>query len=169
MLMLMSQDPGKRKIAAILLVSVIGLILAYLLLNRAPTVTSFEECVAAGNPIMESYPEQCNHNGKTYVRDISNIPTSADDAPEGSIHILPVPEVVSALKAFVAAEENVEEGAVIILSAYEKDWSDSCLGLGGPAESCLAAITPGYKVTVQVRGEEQVYRTNEDGSSIRVE
>jgi len=169
MLMLLSQDPAKRKIAAMLLVSVIGLIIGYLLLNRAPTVTSFEECVAAGNPIMESYPEQCNHNGKTYVRQVSDIPTSADDAPEGSIHNLPVPDAVSAVKAFVAEMESVEEGTVIILAAYEKDWSDSCLGLGGPAESCLAAITPGYEVSVQVKGEEQVYRTNEDGTVIRTE
>jgi hypothetical protein len=31
-------------------------------------VTNFEECVAAGNPIMESYPAQCMHEGKTYVQ-----------------------------------------------------------------------------------------------------
>lgn len=31
------------------------------------TIDSFEECVAAGNPVMESYPEQCAANGKTYV------------------------------------------------------------------------------------------------------
>lgn len=30
-------------------------------------VTDFDECVAAGNPVMESYPEQCTHNGKTFI------------------------------------------------------------------------------------------------------
>lgn len=30
-------------------------------------ITNFEECVAAGNPVMESYPEQCAANGKTFV------------------------------------------------------------------------------------------------------
>jgi hypothetical protein len=30
-------------------------------------VDSFESCKAAGNPIMESYPEQCSANGKTYT------------------------------------------------------------------------------------------------------
>lgn len=29
-------------------------------------VSNFDECVAAGNPILESYPEQCIHNGVTY-------------------------------------------------------------------------------------------------------
>lgn len=32
-------------------------------------ITSFDECVAAGNPVMESYPEQCAANGKTFVND----------------------------------------------------------------------------------------------------
>lgn len=35
-------------------------------------ITSFEECVAAGNGVMESYPEQCAANGQTFVRDIGN-------------------------------------------------------------------------------------------------
>lgn len=30
-------------------------------------VTDFASCAAAGNPIMESYPEQCHHNGTTYT------------------------------------------------------------------------------------------------------
>lgn len=30
-------------------------------------VNSFDECVAAGNPIMESYPEQCAADGKTFT------------------------------------------------------------------------------------------------------
>lgn len=31
------------------------------------TITNFEECKAAGNPIMESYPEQCSADGKTFT------------------------------------------------------------------------------------------------------
>jgi len=37
-----------------------------------PMVTSFEECVAAGNPVMESYPRQCRSaDGQHFVEDIS--------------------------------------------------------------------------------------------------
>lgn len=96
-------------------------------------------------------------------------PTSADNAPPGSIHNLPVPDAVAAVKKHVAEKSGVSEGLVIVLTAYEKDWSDGCLGLGGPSESCLFAITPGYEVTVQVKGTEQKYRTNADGSEIRRE
>jgi hypothetical protein len=37
------------------------------------TVNSYEECVAAGNPVLESYPEQCNtKDGKHFTRDVGN-------------------------------------------------------------------------------------------------
>ena len=35
-------------------------------------ITSFEECAAAGNPIMESYPRQCRANNKTFAEYIGN-------------------------------------------------------------------------------------------------
>lgn len=34
-------------------------------------VSSFDECVAAGNPIMESYPRQCRSGEVTFVEDVS--------------------------------------------------------------------------------------------------
>ena len=38
-----------------------------------PSINSFEECVEAGNPVMESYPEQCRtEDGKHFVRNIGN-------------------------------------------------------------------------------------------------
>ncbi|MFC1787900.1 Gmad2 immunoglobulin-like domain-containing protein [Patescibacteria group bacterium] len=36
------------------------------------SVTNFSECVAAGNPVMESYPRQCRHNNQTFTEDIGN-------------------------------------------------------------------------------------------------
>lgn len=38
----------------------------------AQQITSFEECAAAGNPIMESYPPRCSAGGKTFTQDIGN-------------------------------------------------------------------------------------------------
>jgi Immunoglobulin-like domain of bacterial spore germination len=42
-----------------------------LLAPKTP-ITNFESCAAAGNPIMESYPEQCAADGKTYTANIGN-------------------------------------------------------------------------------------------------
>ena len=33
-------------------------------------VTNFDECVEAGNAVMESFPRQCAHGGTTYVEDV---------------------------------------------------------------------------------------------------
>ncbi len=39
--------------------------------RETKSITSFEECAAAGNPVMESYPEVClTKDGKRFVRDI---------------------------------------------------------------------------------------------------
>jgi len=35
-------------------------------------VTNFNECVASGNPVMESYPRQCRANGENFVEGIGN-------------------------------------------------------------------------------------------------
>ena len=32
-------------------------------------IGSFDECVAAGNPVMESYPRQCNAGNRTFVEE----------------------------------------------------------------------------------------------------
>lgn len=158
----------------VIIVIVVAIIASFLFMNKQEvSVTNFEQCVVAGNPVMESYPRQCAHKGVTYVEDINeaprNTPTSADNAPPGSIHNLPLPEAIAAVRAKVAKDAGVSEGLVIIISAYEKEWSDSCLGLGGPAEACLAVITPGFEVTLTVKGAERKYRTNSDGSEIRRE
>lgn len=40
---------------------------------QIPEPTSFEECVAQGNPVMESYPRQCRtESGKHFSEDIGN-------------------------------------------------------------------------------------------------
>jgi len=36
------------------------------------SVSTFEDCVEAGNPVMESYPRQCRHDGELYVEAIGN-------------------------------------------------------------------------------------------------
>lgn len=33
----------------------------------APVITNFDECAAAGNPIMESFPRKCMANGTTFT------------------------------------------------------------------------------------------------------
>jgi hypothetical protein len=36
--------------------------------NEEPDVQNFDACVAAGNPVRETFPEQCSHKGKTFFK-----------------------------------------------------------------------------------------------------
>jgi len=36
-------------------------------------ITSFQECLDAGYPIMESYPRQCNADGNSFVEEIETL------------------------------------------------------------------------------------------------
>lgn len=59
---------------AVGVVFVLGVLVYFFGFRKAESqlVSSFDECVKAGNSVMESYPEKCVSNGKTFVRDIGN-------------------------------------------------------------------------------------------------
>jgi hypothetical protein len=38
--------------------------------SQAQSITNFEQCVAAGNPVMDSFPEQCAANGQTFTKEV---------------------------------------------------------------------------------------------------
>jgi hypothetical protein len=39
-----------------------------------PVVHDFNSCIAAGNPVLESYPEQCVYQGQSYINPSQNVP-----------------------------------------------------------------------------------------------
>lgn len=119
-------------------------------------VGNFQECAAAGYPVMESYPEQCRTpDGRTFVRQIP-----ASSSPEALA-------AAAAVRVQAAREYSVMENEVIIVEINAMDWPNSCLGVSRPAESCLQVITPGFEVKTDIRGEEAVYHTNLAGSAVR--
>ena len=65
----------EKKFVQMLVISVIlGLIIIFIAYSYASQVkiTNFDECIAAGNPAMESYPRQCMANGQTFVEEIDD-------------------------------------------------------------------------------------------------
>jgi hypothetical protein len=66
-----------KLVVIIVSIVVIALILTGVVIliakSRTENINSFDECAAAGYPILESYPEQCKTpNGKTFTRVISS-------------------------------------------------------------------------------------------------
>lgn len=55
------------------LLVIIGTVVAWILYSNTPpkTIASYAECIAAGHPVLETFPEQCiTPNGDTFTRAI---------------------------------------------------------------------------------------------------
>lgn len=70
----------KKNVIIVILGTIVIALVAVLVLKKdgAVSVNSFEECVAAGNAVMESHPRQCKAGGKTFVEDIGNANAKVD-------------------------------------------------------------------------------------------
>lgn len=60
--------------------------------NKQNSISSFEECVAAGNPVMEKYPEECMANGQTFTNpdqveseELANVEPNTHDSKEQAL------------------------------------------------------------------------------------
>ncbi len=62
---------GFSKNIAIIIISAFIIVACVKSVER-PSISSYEECVAAGNPIMESYPEQCSDGINSFTRKLSD-------------------------------------------------------------------------------------------------
>lgn len=90
-------------------------------------------------------------------------------APGSAVHDLPVEPAAAVVRTDLSKKLAVEEKSIVIMLVEDKEWSDGCLGLGGPAESCLMALVPGFRIELQTKGQTYVYRTDKTGSSVRME
>jgi hypothetical protein len=95
---------------------------------------------------------------------------SGENAEPGSaVHDLPVEPAAAAARADLAGKLGVDERSIVIMLVEERTWSDGCLGLGGPAESCIAALVDGFRVEMEANGKTYMYRTDKAGASVRAE
>jgi hypothetical protein len=82
--------------------------------------------------------------------------------------VLP-PDVAVEIQNRASEALGVAADQIQIETVEQMDWPDSCLGLGGPDESCAQAITPGWLVVFSVDGTQYRYRVDETGTNIRQE
>lgn len=95
-----------------------------------------------------------------------NIPATAVPATVGAPGLPPA--VVLDAQQWLATELNIPIEELQIVEMSQEQWSDSCLGLGGPNEICAQVITPGWRVIFEANGMRYEVRTDETGSTIRL-
>lgn len=103
-------------------------------------------------------------------------------SPAGSEPVLPgtgsgtpLPGVPTELppEAAIEAQRQLSESLGVpveqipFVSYEQMDWQDSCLGLGQPNESCAQVITPGWRIIVEVSGQQYEIRTDETAQAVR--
>lgn len=79
------------------------------------------------------------------------------------VDLATVPDPIHGARQLLAQVRQVTQEEVRVVGYAPTTWPDGCLGLGGPADSCLAAATPGFLVVLEQDGLEYVYRTDKEG------
>ena len=92
----------------------------------------------------------------------SESPQPAEDAG------LPPVAAIKARKQLSKAL-NIPVAEITIVGQEQAEWSDTCLGLGGPAESCMLLVVPGWRVELSANGETYIAHTDELGDQVRFE
>ncbi|MEL7503819.1 MAG: hypothetical protein AAFN18_15265 [Cyanobacteria bacterium J06554_6] len=113
-----------------------------------------------------------SNNGEALSDVVVDLPPNLVDQSEAldPVAIDQPPETVSErIRQRMAADLGVSVSTINIERFSRETWSDGCLGLGGPAESCLAALTEGWQIEA-AHYETQTrtfYRTDLTGDQIR--
>ncbi len=107
-------------------------------------VSSFEECVAAGNPIMESYPRQCRAGNKTFVSLTDVFQVSKNTGCNENPDCILVDESLgfSCCWAGACAQINYSKDKWVAVRKmwYEEQQDKYCTSDCGPAPGCPIQI-----------------------------
>lgn len=76
-------------------------------------IADFEDCAAAGNPVMESYPRQCRADGVTYVEDVGA--PAPPPEPEPS----PPPPAAEGRSLSIGESAAFDGGLIVTLRSIE--------------------------------------------------
>ena len=147
---------------AIVAAVIIAAVLALIYILRMPKVeemmiTNFEECAAAGNPVMESYPARCTHDGVTYTQEVADAPNGerigeTNGEPEGEN--VTVAGVITAIDTEQTAVDGparvtvvTDLGAETVIAIPVFFVAEYCPGMANVAD--YATLKVGDKVEAQ--------------------
>lgn len=121
------------------LLVLVGIIAIVLALQPKSEVNSFQTCKDAGGAIMESYPEQCSKDGKTYTNPDQSVGSTNTDEYIG----------LSEADALAKAEANNKAARVV-----ERDNEDLPVTMDYSPGRLNFYVKDGEVYKVQVEGEE---------------
>lgn len=90
-------------------------------------------------------------------------------AGAGNTQDEPLPAAAAAARTDLAVKLGTPEENVVIVTVTSTTWSDACLGLAGPTETCAQTLVSGYRVEMLAEGKTYIYRTDTTGKTMRSE
>src|SRR5215510_15260003 len=88
----------------------------------------------------------CRSNGTDVPAALTQVAPALED-------VLP-PDVALNIRNRVSEILGVPVESIQLKTIEQTEWPDSCLGLGGPDESCAQAVTPGWLLAFTANGQE---------------
>jgi hypothetical protein len=79
----------------------------------------------------------------------------------------PEAEAAGAAMLDLADRTGVNIAEVQVVSIQQTEWNDACLELGQPNEMCAQVMVPGYRIVLEVEGQQYVYHTDMVGDALR--
>ncbi len=112
--------------------------------TQTDEINSFEECVAAGNPIMESYPRQCRAGNKTFVSltDLFQVSRETGCVQDSDCTLVDESLGFPCCWAGACAQINYSEGKWVAVNGtwYSAQRDEHCPSDCGPAPGCPIRI-----------------------------
>ena len=78
------------------------------------------------------------------------------------------PQVIEQAQQALVNQLGVSVDNVQIVSSEKVEWPDACLGVPSDGEACAQVVTPGFRIDVQVNGQQYEVRTDETGSTVKI-
>lgn len=78
-----------------------------------------------------------------------------------------LPPFLPAVQQFAAQKYGASADELKIMNIQPVDWPDSCLGAAQPGEICAQVVTPGYLLTVEIKGKTYELHTD-SGKFVRL-
>lgn len=105
---------------------------------------------------------------------LSIVMTACSAGPATQSPVAPSPntpvegEIPQEVVQAVVARIGVESEGFEIRDSKAVDWPNACLGFPGADEMCAEVITPGYSGTILIQGASYEFRTDANGSQVRL-
>jgi hypothetical protein len=88
---------------------------------------------------------------------------------ENSLAMADDEQVAMMVRQMLMQQIQADFDEIEIVEVEEMEWPDGCLGLPATNEMCIQMIIPGYRIVLEVNGDEYIYRSDRQGMNIRLE